>query len=122
MEPLEWTMEKHYQAVAEHYPDYTFSQFNTIRDSVQVFFTFPDGSGDADDWTALLEEHLASITAPNYRALTAGGSLHCVTPRPQFYQYAVDGMPVRDWVDRLSDGEDVETHHCRNCDLIDLVY
>ncbi len=121
MQPLEWTMAKHYQAVADYYPDYSFSQYNSIRDSVQVFFSFPDGSGGAAEWEALLEAHLASITAPNYHALTAGGSLHCLTPRPQFYTYAIDGMPLRDWVDDLANGRAVETRHCRNCDLVDLV-
>jgi len=36
-------------AIANYYPDYIFSQFNTARDEVQVFFTYPDGSGSAED-------------------------------------------------------------------------
>lgn len=122
MQPLDWTMAKYYQAIADYYPDYAFTQYNSIRDSVQVFFAYPDGSGDGADWEELLETHLASITAPNYHALTAGGTLHCLTPRPQFYTYAIDGVPVRDWVDALANGQPIESLHCRNCDVVDLVH
>ncbi|MEP7291463.1 MAG: pectin acetylesterase-family hydrolase [Chloroflexota bacterium] len=121
MQPLDWTMAKYYQAIASYYPDDTFSQFNSIQDSVQVFYTFPDDDGDGADWENLLEAHLAIITAPNYHALTAGGTLHCLTPRPQFYTYAIDGVPVRDWVEDLASGRAVESLHCRNCELVDLV-
>jgi hypothetical protein len=30
-------------------------------------------------------------------------------------------VPVRDWVDDLANGRPVESIHCRNCDLVDLV-
>jgi hypothetical protein len=117
MEPLDWTMARQYIAVANYYPDYTFAQINTVRDEVQVFFTFPDGSGDADDWTPLLEAHLAEIqaNAPNYRSFTPGGDVHCVTPRQTFYTYAIDGVRLVDWVADLAVGKEVESLHCEDC-------
>jgi hypothetical protein len=122
MQPLDWTMAKLYRAIAQHYPDYTFSQFNTVRDEVQVFYTFPDGSGDGDDWTPLLDEHLATIqaAAPNYRAFTAGGDLHCITPRDLFYSYAIAGIKLVDWVTALANGEDVPILHCEDCDTAEI--
>jgi hypothetical protein len=118
LEPLEWTMANLYNATAAYYPDYIFSQFNTVRDEVQVFFTYPDGSGTADEWTKLLETHLDTIlsASPNYRAFTAGGDLHCVTPRPDFYRYTIDGIRLVDWVAALAKGEDVPVLHCDDCD------
>lgn len=117
MLPEEWTMARMYTAIANYYPDYTFSQFNTVRDEVQVFFTYPDGSGGADDWAKLLDTHLATLEAdaPNYRAFTPGGDLHCVTPRNEFYSYAIDGIRFRDWVADLASGKDVPTLHCTDC-------
>lgn len=122
MKPEEWTMAKHYIAVANHYPTYTFSQFNTVRDSVQVFYTYPDGSGDGNDWTQLLETHLDTIqtNAPNYRSFTAGGDLHCVTPRREFYTYAVDGLRFRDWVADMARGKPVESLQCEDCDTAEV--
>jgi hypothetical protein len=116
--PENWTMAGHYLAVADYYPDYTFSQFNTARDEVQVFFTYPDGSGSPDDWNALLETHLDTIqaNAPNYRSFTAGGRLHCILPRGEFYSYAIDGVRFRDWVADMAAGEPVESLHCADCD------
>lgn len=104
-------------AIANYYPDYTFSQFNTVRDEVQVFFTYPDGSGSAEDWAKLLDAHLAVLKsdAPNYRAFTPGGDLHCVTPRAEFYTYAIDGVRFRDWVTDMAAGKDVPTLYCTEC-------
>lgn len=117
MQPTDWTMARFYTATANHYPDYTFSQFNTVRDRIQVFYTFPDGSGDAADWESLINAHVAEIqqNAPNYRAFTAGGNLHCVTPRPSFYTYAINGVRFRDWVADMAAGKPVESLHCEDC-------
>ncbi|NOG64647.1 MAG: pectinesterase [Chloroflexi bacterium] len=122
MQPNEWTMAKHYIAVANHYPMYTFAQFNSIRDRVQVFYTYPNGGGDAEDWSALLDTHLAEIeaNAPNYRAFTPGGTLHCVTPRDAFYDYAINGIRFRDWVADLASGKPVESLHCDDCTTAEL--
>ncbi len=119
MAPLDWTMAKYYTAIARYYPDYVFSQFNTARDEVQVFYTFPDGGGDGSDWEPLLEEHLLAIhsAVPNYRSFTAGGDLHCVLPRGEFYTYAIDGVRLVDWVRDLANGEPVPSLHCTDCSV-----
>lgn len=123
MKPEEWTMARFYSAIARYYPTLTFSQFNSIRDRVQVFYTFPDGSGGATEWTGLLEAHLAEIQnqSPNYRSFTPGGDLHCITPRNAFYNYAIDGISLRDWVANLANGTEVESLHCTDCEQAELV-
>lgn len=122
MQPEEWTMANHYSAVANHYPDYTFAQFNSIRDRVQVFYTYPDGSGDGDDWAALLDAHLSEVqaSAPNYRSYTPGGTLHCITPRDSFYDYAINGVRFRNWVADLASGKPVESLYCDDCATAEL--
>lgn len=118
MEALDWTMARFYTAVANYYPDYIFSQFNSIRDHVQVFFTFPAGDGRAEDWSELLNQHLEEIQAntQNYRSFTSGGDLHCVTPGNTFYTYAINGIRLVDWVANLAKGIEVESLHCGdNC-------
>jgi len=52
--------------------------------------------------------------APNYRAFTPGGDLHWVTPRAEFYTYAINVMRFRDWVADIAAGKDVLTLHCTN--------
>ena len=120
MQPLDWTMARHYSAIANFYPDYTFGQFNTVRDRVQVFYTFPDGSGTADDWTLMLEAHLDAVqaSAPNYRSFTSGGNLHCVTPGNAFYTYAIDGVRFVDWIADLAAGVDVDSLHCAQAEVV----
>lgn len=122
MEPLEWTMARFYTAVANYYPEYTFSQFNTMRDRVQVFYSLGE-NGDPATWTALLETHLGELqeNAPNYRSFTAGGDLHCVTPRQSFYTYAIDGIRLRDWVADMARGYEVDSLHCTDCERAEIV-
>jgi len=120
---LPWTTDHLYAAIAGYYPDHVFAQYNTSRDNVQVFYTFPTGNGDATRWARLLDEHLARIqsAAPNFRSFTAGGDLHCILSRREFYSYAVDGARLRDWVAALANGRDVPTLHCTDCAMPELI-
>lgn len=123
MEPLDWTMARHYIAVANYYPNYTFSQYNTVRDSVQVFYTTPFGDPDPYEWTPLLDAHLDEIAAnaPNYRSFTAGGDVHCITPSSSFYSYAIDGVKLVDWVTALINGEPMDSRHCTDCESAEII-
>ena len=118
MEPREWIMAKLYIATAAYYPNTTFGQFNSVRDRVQVFYTWPDGSGDPYAWTELLDNHLTTIESQveNYVSFTSGGDVHCITPRNDFYRYAIDGVKLRDWFADLANGEPVESLHCEDCE------
>lgn len=118
MQPEEWTMARHYIATANYYSQHRFGQYNTVRDSVQVFYSFPNGDGTATDWTALLNAHLSEIetNTENYYSFTAGGDLHCITPRQSFYTYANDGVPLVDWLRDFATGNIVTSLYCQDCD------
>lgn len=124
MQPQEWTMAEHYIATANHYPEHRFGQFNSIRDSVQVFYTFPSGQGTSEDWTPLLETHLdeVNMNTENYFSFTAGGELHCVTPRSSFYTYAIDGVRLVDWIADFANGQAVDSRHCADCDIAETLF
>lgn len=123
MDLSDWSTAQHYIETANHYPEYTFGEVNSNADSVQVFYAFPDGQGDAGDWTAMLDRHLSTIweKAPNYRSFTAGGETHCLLPRNTFYNYGVDGVRLVDWIAALDRGEDVDILHCTDCDNPQIV-
>ena len=96
---------------------YTFAQYNTEKDNVQVRFYQAAGGGDAANFAADLAAHLSSIhaAAPNFRSYTPSGDLHCILPRPQFYTTEVDGLKLTDWVQALADGKPVTSVKCETC-------
>ena len=49
----------------------------------------------------LLEANFTDINAAidNFRSYTAGGEVHTILRRPEFYTYQVDGLRFRDWVE-----------------------
>lgn len=104
-------------AVANHHPDYTFAQYNTEADEVQIRYYATDGGPDAAEFPAELAGHLSDIhaAAPNFRSYTATGSQHCILPRTNFYTTAVNEVSVVDWVRALADGEAVQNVVCPTC-------
>ncbi|MCA9907450.1 MAG: hypothetical protein KC519_02290 [Anaerolineae bacterium] len=110
-------------ALAGFYPDVTFAQYNTQYDNVQQRY-FAIGASDpraivSAKINTLVDE--ASSAAPNFRAFTEGGDVHCITPRAQFYSYALDGVRLRDWVADLADGRAVASLRCTDCDSPETV-
>ncbi|HEX9990102.1 MAG TPA: pectin acetylesterase-family hydrolase [Chloroflexia bacterium] len=118
--PGEFTIARFYTAIARFYPGYTFSQFNSAHDAVQQRFYFAAAlpSPTPGPWEDALAASLGEIAAnaPNFRSYVAGGDQHCITPRQDFYTREVNGVRLRDWVDDLANGRDVESVHCVQCD------
>lgn len=104
-------------AIANYYSDYTFAQYNTEGDNVQVRFYQAAGGGDAANFAADLATHLTNIhqASPNFRSYTPSSDLHCILPRPQFYSTEVAGVKLTDWVQALADGEPVSSVKCETC-------
>jgi hypothetical protein len=104
-------------AIANYYSNYTFAQYNTANDNVQVRFYEAAGGGDVADFANDLAAHLTSIhqAAPNFRSYTSAGDLLCFLPRPQFYTTEVAGVNLTDWVQALADGEAVSSVKCETC-------
>jgi hypothetical protein len=53
--------------------------------------------------------------------MIAGGDVHTVLGRPEFFTYRVGATRVRDWVAALASGEPVETVRCVACAAPELV-
>ena len=51
----------------------------------------------------------------------AGGELHTILGRPEFYSYQVNGTSLRDWVAKLVNGETISDVHCRDCSQPEMI-
>jgi hypothetical protein len=102
IKPGTFTMSGFYAAIANFYPNNTFSQYNSAHDTVQQRYYFaaalPTSTPPA--WEEAFQRNLAEIhtAAPNFRSYTSDGSNHCLTPTSAFYTMSTDGVSLRDWV------------------------
>ena len=120
--PDEFSFEKLYIASAKLVPKVTFAEFDTAEDSVQLRF-LKLGGNDAPSLQPLLEANQADIRAavPNFRSYIAGGDVHTILARPEFYTYHVGGKRVRDWVAALAAGQPVEDVKCADCKVAEAL-
>ncbi|HVR29016.1 MAG TPA: pectin acetylesterase-family hydrolase, partial [Thermoanaerobaculia bacterium] len=121
--PEEFTFESLYIAAAKNAPHVTFAEYDTAEDSVQLRFLELGGT-QATTLQPLLEANHADIRAAapaNFRAYVAGGDLHTILARPEFYTYHVGGERVRDWVAALADGDEIEDVRCTDCKMAEVL-
>ena len=94
-----------YSGIAGRYPLATFSQFNALTDSTQLYFYGLTRGAPATeaDWSAQMQASIAALKAanPNFAAYIAPGSQHCIINTPGFYTTTVNGVRLVDWVNRL---------------------
>ena len=108
VDPARLTLADLYTGIAGHYPLSTFSQWNALTDSTQVYFyglTRGDTAAEAD-WSTQMQASIAALKGanPNFAAYTAPGTQHCVINSPSFYTTTVNGVRLVDWVGRLLSG------------------
>jgi hypothetical protein len=123
LKPEEFNFEKLYIASAKLAPKMTFAEYDAAEDSVQLQFLKLGGT-DAKQLQPLLEANQADIRAAvpgNFRSYIAGGDVHTILARPEFYTYAVGGKRVRDWVAALAAGQPVEDVKCSDCKVAETV-
>lgn len=122
LQPGNFTMAGYYRSLANYYPNYVFSQFNTSADRVQDRFYLAVG-GQPGEFPGDLLDSLDEIHAstPNFFSYLAGGDAHCVMPADRFYTYSTNGVRLRDWVADLAAGTPVESVRCTDCDRADTV-
>ena len=96
-------------AVANHYPNHVFSQYNAANDSTQRRYFVADG-GAEEDFAAALQTSLNDIdkNSDNFRSYTAAGERHCVLKHAHFYAEETNGVRFRDWVADLAQQVEVE--------------
>jgi hypothetical protein len=115
------SLAKVYTYLANHYPDDTYAQYNTLNDGTQAVF-YQYMGGNPDDWGARMDASVKEIAdnADNFRYYTAWGTEHCIMNANRFYTYQVNGVRFRDWVNDLANGVDVENVRCTDCETEEL--
>jgi len=108
------TLNDLYIRIANHYPDYLFSQFTTAFDKTQVFYYQAMGGGTEEEWASKMQSGLAQTRegAPNFRSFIAQGNQHCIVPYQEFFTKETQGMSVNDWVADMVDEMDVGNIDC----------
>jgi len=105
LDPARLTLGDLYTEIAGHYPLSTFSQWNSLTDSTQVYFygLTRGATATAADWSTQMQASIAALKGanPNFTAYTAPGSQHCIINSPGFYATTVNGVRLVDWVARL---------------------
>jgi hypothetical protein len=111
------TFEAYYVATAARFPDMQMAQYNTANDETQYAFLELTGVSGVP-LLELLEANYDDIRngSETFKTYTAGGDLHTILRLPEFYEYEVDGVTVRDWVADLASGEPVEDVLCTDCE------
>ncbi len=106
-----------YIAAASTYPNIMFAEYDTAEDDVQRRYLTLGGEAEDVSLQPLLEANQADIRAavPNFRSYIAGGELHTILARPEFYRYKVGDVTVRDWVADLSTFKPVADVRCEAC-------
>jgi len=112
--------EAFYVEVGKAYPDISMTQYNTAFDETQVGFLFLNGV-IGTPLPELLNANFADIEAETeFAHFLAGGDLHVILPRPEFYTYAVGEQSFVDWITALANGEEVETVTCGDADSCEV--
>ena len=106
-----------YTGFADYYPNVMFSQYNTRRDSTQVFYYQAMGGGSADEWEAIVYEDINAIEAavPNYRSFLADGTQHCILTESNFNEMEAGEVRLVDWLGALVEREEPDSVRCEDC-------
>jgi hypothetical protein len=106
-----------YKAIATHFPQNTYSQFNTLLDSNQTFYFQAMGGTDNLAWSAQMKASIKEIqtAAPRFRAFLAAGEQHCILPKPNFYEAEAGGTKLTDWLSRMVNDQPLEDAYCPDC-------
>lgn len=108
---------------ALYFPQNRFAQFNTFFDGTQVgFYGLLSGVVINEDnfaqlgldWANQMLTNLGRIqnSVDNFTSYTPGGSMHCILPRPEFYDYVLQGVAFTDWLEALLHGEQPDSVQC----------
>ncbi len=127
-DPADFDIKDLYKAAAQAYPEVTFSEVTSYLDVVQIGFYYLLGGGATPEeaganWLLGMRSSLSGLSGSqrNFRSLMYGGNLHCITPRAELYNTAIDGQPVVNWVANLVSGETPRTLNCSNCNTAETI-
>jgi hypothetical protein len=105
-----------YIAAAKQQPNIMFAQYDAAEDETQKYFLSIAGN-EPPSLLSVIEANQVDIRngVSNFRSYIAGGDLHTILVKPEFYAYHVDGTLVRDWVASLVNGEELSDVRCSDC-------
>jgi hypothetical protein len=110
------TVPKLYTALADHYPEDRWAQYNTAHDQIQtIFYAVMGGAGD---WGQLMMTNVDEIqgATDNFEAYIAPGASHCITPTGAFYTTEVNGVKFTDWLKAMVNDQPWESVECTVCE------
>jgi hypothetical protein len=114
--PEDYDTTFHFLAMSDYFPENHFAQYNSFLDVVQIAYygvqlgypldTEEDFIRIAGLWSAAYLADMRQLSqVENFSYYSAGGTLHCIDPRPYFYEYEVNGVLFADWLRDLLTGE-----------------
>jgi hypothetical protein len=112
-----WSTPRNFVVAGLHDPDIVLGRVDYAFDEGQAEWLVQLGvdAGDVmaaiDANEALIEQ--AGVTQHSY---TAPGDDHIPLGGPEFYDLAVNGVPLVDWVTALIAGEPIDDVHCEDCE------
>jgi Pectinacetylesterase len=107
-----WTQEQFVRRLARAYPDAAFARFNHVRDPelTALYLRFGGDAATFEPTLREVERWLKRI--PNYRSYLACGRFHCAFDDESFFTTETGGVRLRDWVQDLAAGRDVDCPEC----------
>ncbi|MDR8389552.1 pectinacetylesterase family protein [Aliifodinibius sp. S!AR15-10] len=111
------------QAASQNLPNLELYQVDQAYDQRQRFFLSLAGNQNPDVIGLITENHNEIRNHdPGFRSFLIGGYEHTVFTSPRYYFFESDNMLFRDWVQRILDGEEVESVYCTDCSRPELKY
>lgn len=113
--PGDWSLPRLFVQAGRHVPDLRVATINNAYDDVQARFSALIGR--SGDLLAMIEANNELIEAEGVevRSWVGSGTGHTVLGLDAFYDDAVDGTVLRDWVAAVVVGEDVDDVRCTDC-------
>lgn len=110
-----------YVAAARAHPNIRFARYDTAEDAAQKGFLAMRGGPDRSMLPSLLANNDdIRAAAPSFRAFVAGGELHTILARPEFYAVRAGEVRLRDWVALLARRENVRDVRCGECGTLEV--
>jgi len=112
----DFNFERLYITAAKRFPNIEFAEYDTAEDEAQLFFLSIQGEKPAS-LLPLIEtnQKLIRDEVSNFHSYIAGGELHTILIKPEFYTYQVNDVSIRDWVSYLVNGQEISDVHCKDC-------
>lgn len=122
LEPGELTYELLYIGAARRQPGMRLAAFDHAEDETQKRFQALSGNR-VESLLPLLRANREDIRSEvrTFRSFIAGGDMHTILLRPEFYTQVAADTRVRDWVAALAEGRPVDDVLCGNCEAAEYV-